>query len=42
LLLTSEDGVAVPPDELEKARVRAAKKLEDEEEKISQKRSSTE
>ena len=41
LLLISEDGVAVPPDELEKARVRAAKKLEDEEEKISQKRSPT-
>jgi hypothetical protein len=42
LLLISQDGVAVPPDELEKARVRAAHKLEDEEAKISQKKSPAE
>ncbi|HEY5883605.1 MAG TPA: hypothetical protein VIT88_02915 [Pyrinomonadaceae bacterium] len=38
LVLTSRDGVAVPPDELEKARVQAAHRLEDEEEKISRQR----
>ena len=42
LVLTSRDGVAVPPDELEKNRLRAAHRLEDEEEKISGQRVSTE
>ncbi len=37
LLLISENGIAVPPNELEKARLSAAHKLEDEEEMISRK-----
>lgn len=35
LLVTSRNGVPVPPDELEKERVRAGQRLEDEENKIA-------
>jgi hypothetical protein len=34
LVVTSHNGVAVPPDELEKSRLRAAEKIEKEEERI--------
>jgi hypothetical protein len=42
LVLTSRDGVVVPPDELEKARLQAAHRLEDEDEKISRQRAPAE
>ena len=42
LVMTSRDGVPVPPDELEKARLQAAHRLEDEEEKISRQRAPAE
>ena len=42
LVLTNRDGVPVSPDELEKARLHAAHRLEEEEEKISRQRAPAE